>query len=73
MTMRGVLSSTSSLPDGPAIRPMPPLYEVLFLFSAPQAYLAEIRRLDHAVNAPKSEVYKWLWLEAETVNRMELA
>ncbi len=42
---------------------MPPLFEVVYLFSAANGYLAEIRRLDRDISAPKSEIYQWLWLE----------
>ena len=57
---------------GPAILPNSPLYEVLFLFSAPQGYLAEIKRLDQPADAPKSQVYQWLWLQVETVTTLRL-
>jgi hypothetical protein len=49
---------------------MPPLYEVLLLFSAPQGHLAEVRRLDQRFDAPKSKVYHWLWIEAEVVRTL---
>jgi len=50
---------------------MPPLYEVLFLFSAPQGYLAEIKRLDQSALATKATVYQWLWIEAATVTTLQ--
>lgn len=46
---------------------MPPLYEVLYLFSAPQGYLAEIKRLDLPAGTPKAMVYQWLWIQETTV------
>ena len=50
---------------------MPPLYEVLFSFSAPHGHLAEIKRLDQPANAPKAQVCQWLWIEAETVTTLQ--
>lgn len=55
-----------------AVLSMPPLYEVLFLFSAPQGYLAEIKRLDQPADTPKATVYQWLWIEAATVTTLQL-
>lgn len=49
---------------------MPPLYEILFLFSAPQGYLAEIRRLNQPINTPKSTVFQWLWIDKATVTTL---
>lgn len=46
---------------------MPPLYEVLFLFSSAQGYLVEIKRLDLPADAPKSSIYQWLWLQGRSV------
>lgn len=54
-----------------AVLSMPPLYEVLFLFSAPQGYLAEIKRLDQSALATKATVYQWLWIEAATVTTLQ--
>lgn len=54
-----------------AILSMPPLYEVLFLFSAPQGYLAEIKRLDLSAGAPKAMVYQWLWIQETTVTALQ--
>lgn len=54
-----------------SILSMPPLYEVLFLFSAPQGYLAEIKRLDQSALATKATVYQWLWIEAATVTTLQ--
>ncbi|MDO8778236.1 hypothetical protein [Rhodoferax sp.] len=51
--------------------PMPPLYEVLFLFSAPQGHLAEIKRLDLPADTPKATVYQWLWIQAATVTALQ--
>ena len=50
---------------------MAPLFDLVYLFSGPKGYLAEIRRLDQHVDAPKSAIYQWLWLEdgAATVLR----
>lgn len=42
---------------------MAPLFDVVYLFSGPNGYLAEICRLDREAHAPKSETYQWLWLE----------
>lgn len=46
---------------------MSPLYEVLHLFSAPQGYLAEIKRLNPPANTTKGAVYQWLWIQATTI------
>lgn len=54
-----------------AVMPMPPLYEVLFLFSAPQGYLAEIKRLDQPASTPKATVYQWLWIQETTVTVLQ--
>ncbi|MDO8653098.1 MAG: hypothetical protein Q7R66_13015 [Undibacterium sp.] len=54
-----------------AILSMPPLYEVLFLFSAPRGYLVEIKRLDQPADAPKSRVFQWLWIDAATVTTLQ--
>ena len=54
-----------------AVLSMQPLYEVLFLFSAPQGYLAEIQRLDQPANAPKANIYHWLWIQATTVTALQ--
>jgi hypothetical protein len=54
-----------------AILSIPPLYEVLLLFSAPQGYLAEIKRLDLPVGAPKATVYQWLWIQGTTVTALQ--
>lgn len=54
-----------------AILSMPPLYEVLFLFSAPQGYLAEIKRLDQSAFATKATVYQWLWIQETTVTALQ--
>lgn len=50
---------------------MLPLYEILFLFSAPQGYLAEIKRLDQSTLATKATVYQWLWIQATTVTSLQ--
>lgn len=50
---------------------MPPLYEVLFLFSAPQGYLAEIKRLDLPAETPKAMTYQWLWIQETTVTALQ--
>jgi hypothetical protein len=50
---------------------MPPLYEVLFLFSAPQGYLAEIKRLDQPADTPKATAYQWLWIQETTVTALQ--
>ena len=50
---------------------MPPLYEVLFLFSAPQGYLAEIKRLDLPASTPKAMVYQWLWIQETTITALQ--
>lgn len=50
---------------------MPPLYEVLFLFSAPQRYLAEIKRLEQPTGTPKTMVYQWLWIQAAAVTTLQ--
>ncbi|MDR3368826.1 hypothetical protein [Rhodoferax sp.] len=49
---------------------IPPLYEVPFLFSAPQGYLAEIKRLHLPADTPKATVYQWLWIKAATVTTL---
>lgn len=64
-------SLNSALLRTTAALPMPPLYEVLFLFSAPQGYLAEIKRLDQSALATKATVYQWLWIEAATVTTLQ--
>ena len=50
---------------------MPPLYEVLFLFSAPQGYLAEIKRFDLSANTPKARACQWLWIQSATVTTLQ--
>jgi hypothetical protein len=50
---------------------MPPLYEILFLFSAPQGYLAEIKQLDQPAHATKPMVYQWLWIQSATVTTLQ--
>ncbi|MDI1339524.1 MAG: hypothetical protein Q7K57_36215 [Burkholderiaceae bacterium] len=50
---------------------MPPLYEVLFLFSAPQGYLAEIKRLNLPAGTRKASVYQWLWIQETTVSKLQ--
>lgn len=50
---------------------MPPLYEVLFLFSAPQGYLAEIKRLNQPTGTPKVMVYQWLWIQETAVTTLQ--
>ena len=50
---------------------MPPLNEVLFLFSAPQGYLAEIKRLDQPADTPKATVYQWLSIQEATVKALQ--
>lgn len=54
-----------------AILSMPPLYEVLFLFSAPQGYLAEIKRLDLPAGTTKGAVYQWLWIHESAVTALQ--
>ncbi len=54
-----------------AVLSMPPLYEVLFLFSTPRGYLVEIKRLDQPADAPKSRVFQWLWINAATVTTLQ--
>lgn len=49
---------------------MPPLYEVLYLFSATQGHLMEIKRLDQPADAQKDVVYQWLWLQGRTVSKL---
>lgn len=49
---------------------MQPLFEVVYLFSAANGYLAEVRKLNQDVNAPKSEIYQWLWLEDGTAKSL---
>ena len=49
---------------------MPPLYEVLYLFSSAQGHLVEIKRLDQPAAAPKDLVYQWLWLQRRTVHKL---
>jgi hypothetical protein len=46
---------------------MPPRYDVLFLFTAPQGHLVEIKRLDRPDTAPKDQVFHWLWVDVTTV------
>ena len=50
---------------------MPALFEVLYLLTAPNGYLTEIRRLDQPVDAPASRRFQWLWLQNETVNSLQ--
>ena len=50
---------------------MPPLYEILSLFSAPQGYLAEIKRLDLPTGTPTAMIYQWLWIQAATVTALQ--
>lgn len=50
---------------------MPPLYEILFLFSAPQGYLAEIKRFDQPAHATKAMVFQWLWIQSATVTTLQ--
>lgn len=57
-------------PPSPSLS-MPPLYEVLFLFSAPQGYLAEIKWLDQPADTPNSSVYQWLWINETTVTTLQ--
>lgn len=49
---------------------MPPLFEVLLLFSAPRGYLAEVKRIDQPVDAPKDKLFQWLWIEDMQVTRL---
>lgn len=53
-----------------AVLSMPALYVILFLFSAPQRYLAEIKRLNQSALATKATVYQWLWIKAATVTTL---
>ena len=50
---------------------MPPLYEVLFLFSAPQGYLTEIKRLDLPADTPNATMCQWLWIQETTVTALQ--
>lgn len=50
---------------------MPPLYEVLYLFSAPQGHLAEIKRLNLPAGTPNAMVYQWLWIQEPTVTTLQ--
>ncbi|MES2192684.1 MAG: hypothetical protein V4454_21395 [Pseudomonadota bacterium] len=54
-----------------AVLSMPPLYEVLFLFSAPQGHLAEIKRLNLPAGTRKATVYQWLWIQGTTVTALQ--
>ncbi|MDO9164891.1 MAG: hypothetical protein Q7U13_02170 [Rhodoferax sp.] len=63
-------STYSSAPTSSPL-PMPPLYEVLLLFSAPQGYLAEIKRLDLPAGTTKATVYQWLWIQETTVTVLQ--
>ena len=49
---------------------MPPQFEIVHLFCAPQGYLVEIKRLDLPETAPKSKRYQWLWIEVGTVSTL---
>ncbi|MDO8777595.1 MAG: hypothetical protein Q7K57_54540 [Burkholderiaceae bacterium] len=59
-----------SPPPSPSLS-MSPLYEVLFLFSAPQGYLAEIKRLNLSAGTRKATVYQWLWIQGTTVTALQ--
>ncbi|MDO8459165.1 MAG: hypothetical protein Q7T07_19870 [Burkholderiaceae bacterium] len=54
-----------------AVLSMPPLYGVLLLFSAPQGYLAEIKRLNLPAGTLKDAVYQWLWIQEMTVSKLQ--
>jgi len=41
------------------------------LFSAPQRYLAEIKRLNQSALATKVTVYQWLWMQEATVTALQ--
>lgn len=49
---------------------MPVQYEIVHLLRAAQGFLAEIRRLDLPVDAPKGRRYQWLWIEDSTVSSL---
>lgn len=49
---------------------MPVQYEIVHLLCAAQGYVAEIRRLDLPVDAPKGRRYQWLWIEVGTVSSL---
>lgn len=50
---------------------MQPKFDLLFLFSAPQGYLLEVKRLGLGVDAPRSQTYLWLWVEQATVRTLQ--
>ena len=57
---RGIMRHVFVLPT-----PMPSSYQILYQFQAVPAaegVLLEIRRLGLPADAPKSQVYQWLWL-----------
>ena len=41
---------------------MSPRFKILYLFVSSQGWLTEVKRLDLAADAPKNEVYQWLWI-----------
>lgn len=49
---------------------MPVQFEIIHLLCAASGYLAEIRRLDLPVDAPKGRRYQWLWIESGTVSSL---
>lgn len=50
---------------------MQPKFDLLFLFSAPQGHLLEVKRLDLGADAPRSRAHLWLWVEEATVRTLQ--
>jgi hypothetical protein len=50
---------------------MQPKFDLLFLFSAPQGHLLEVKRLDLGADAAHSRTYLWLWVEEATVRTLQ--
>lgn len=47
-------------------------FECLYLFENIEIYILEIKRTDQPVGATKSDIYKWLLVEKETLSVTQL-
>ncbi len=60
-------SSTAGRPGDEESQDMSASFKILYLFVSPQGWLAEVKRLDLAADAPKDRVYQWLWISTARV------
>ncbi|CAN7414902.1 hypothetical protein [Acidovorax sp. LjRoot194] len=46
---------------------MPRHWKILYLFASHEGWLTEVKLLDLAADAPKAQVYQWVWVSSTRV------